>query len=236
MPPHRRSRTTFATIDAAAIAALFVSPSTTAVCSGADGPSRKPSTRHASAGGASVVQDRAHRVEVRAVQPAAVDLAGRDRHGRRTARRTPTTRAVQLLALGRARPASSRSAYASGRTRWSRSTRSRAGRRRRRAGRRASRGRPRRCRRRTARRASVEPEELLARPAHDERGTAPSCARAGSSVSASALGFFCCGLGLFGCGLLVGDGLLGLLLGLDGSRRPFGLSPASTRLGSLGRG
>ena len=46
-----RSRVTFATIEAAAIAALFVSPSTTARCSGAVGPSRKPSTRHASAGG-----------------------------------------------------------------------------------------------------------------------------------------------------------------------------------------
>ena len=46
-----RSRVTFATIDAAAIAALFVSPSTTARCCGADGPSRKPSTRQVSAGG-----------------------------------------------------------------------------------------------------------------------------------------------------------------------------------------
>ena len=47
----RRSRVTLATIDAAAMAALFVSPSTTAVCGGASGPSRKPSTRQASAGG-----------------------------------------------------------------------------------------------------------------------------------------------------------------------------------------
>ena len=47
-----RSRTTFATIDAAAIAALFVSPSTTARCSGAVFPSRNPSTRQSSAGGA----------------------------------------------------------------------------------------------------------------------------------------------------------------------------------------
>ena len=39
--------------DAAAIAALVVSPSTTALCSGAVGPSRKPSTRQTSAGGAS---------------------------------------------------------------------------------------------------------------------------------------------------------------------------------------
>src|SRR5215472_15744747 len=49
----RRSLVTLATIDAAAIAALFSSPSTTAVCSGADEPRRKPSTRHASAGGVS---------------------------------------------------------------------------------------------------------------------------------------------------------------------------------------
>src|SRR5215211_3930010 len=40
-------------IEAAAIAALFSSPSTTARCSGAAAPSRKPSTRHTSAGGAS---------------------------------------------------------------------------------------------------------------------------------------------------------------------------------------
>ena len=46
-----RSRVTLATIEAAAIAALFVSPSTTAMCGGASGPSRNPSTRHASAGG-----------------------------------------------------------------------------------------------------------------------------------------------------------------------------------------
>ena len=48
-----RSRVTLATIEAAAIAALFSSPSTTARCAGASGPSRKPSTRHASAGGES---------------------------------------------------------------------------------------------------------------------------------------------------------------------------------------
>ena len=47
-----RSRVTLATIDAAAIAALLVSPSTTARWAGASGPSRKPSTRHASARGA----------------------------------------------------------------------------------------------------------------------------------------------------------------------------------------
>ena len=47
-----RSRVTLAMIEAAAIAALLVSPSTTARCAGASGPSRKPSTRHASAGGA----------------------------------------------------------------------------------------------------------------------------------------------------------------------------------------
>src|SRR3990170_3641128 len=51
-----RSRVTFATIDAAAIAALFVSPSTTARCSGAAGPSWNPSTRHASAGGGRAVE------------------------------------------------------------------------------------------------------------------------------------------------------------------------------------
>ena len=70
-----RSRVTFATIEAAAIAALFSSPSTTAVCSGADGPSRKPSTRQASAGG-KALQHRAQTGEVRAVQAVAVDVAG----------------------------------------------------------------------------------------------------------------------------------------------------------------
>ena len=73
-----RSRTTLATIDAAAIAALRSSPSTTAMCSGALGPSRKPSTRQASAGGASACRARAQPGEVRAVQPFAVDLRGRD--------------------------------------------------------------------------------------------------------------------------------------------------------------
>src|SRR6266516_807338 len=45
-----RSRVTLATIDAAAIAALFVSPSMTARCGGAVGPSLKPSTSETSAG------------------------------------------------------------------------------------------------------------------------------------------------------------------------------------------
>ncbi len=44
-----RSRTTFATTDAAAMAALFSSPSTTARCGGAAGPRRNPSTRRSSA-------------------------------------------------------------------------------------------------------------------------------------------------------------------------------------------
>src|SRR5437763_1137698 len=54
-----RSRVTLATIDAAAMAALFSSPSTTARCGGAVGPRRNPSTRHASAGGES-----AHRIDL----------------------------------------------------------------------------------------------------------------------------------------------------------------------------
>src|SRR5438045_2678648 len=59
-----RSRTTFATIDAPAMAALFSSPSTTAVCTGACRPSRKPATsqtpaRGDKAAGAAVLRERA---------------------------------------------------------------------------------------------------------------------------------------------------------------------------------
>ena len=54
-----RSRTTFATIEAAAIAALFSSPSTTARCGGAVGPRRKPSTRQPRRAGASAAERRA---------------------------------------------------------------------------------------------------------------------------------------------------------------------------------
>ena len=70
-----RSRTTFATIEAAAIAALFVSPSTTAWCCGASGPSRKPSTRQTSAGGVSAASASRSAAQVRAVQAVAVDHA-----------------------------------------------------------------------------------------------------------------------------------------------------------------
>ena len=73
-----RSRVTFAMIEAAAIAALFVSPSTTAWCGGAVGPSRKPSTRQASAGGARSREDGAQPPEVRAVEPVAVDVGAGD--------------------------------------------------------------------------------------------------------------------------------------------------------------
>ena len=70
-----RSRVTLATIDAAAIAALFVSPSTIARCGGASGPSRKPSTRHASAGRRQLGKNFAQPEEVRAMEAAMVDLA-----------------------------------------------------------------------------------------------------------------------------------------------------------------
>ena len=74
-----RSRTTLATIDAAAIAALRSSPSTTAVCSGAAGPSRKPSTRQTSPGGVSAWRHGAQAAEVADVKAVAVDARRRER-------------------------------------------------------------------------------------------------------------------------------------------------------------
>ena len=68
-----RSRTTFATIDAAAMAALRASPSTTARCGGADGPSRKPSTRHASAGGYRSREHGTQPGEIRAMEAVPID-------------------------------------------------------------------------------------------------------------------------------------------------------------------
>ena len=91
-----RSRVTFATIEAAAIAALFVSPSTTALCAGASGPSLKPSTRHASARGVSR-RGRSEPPQVRAVEPVAVDVGGRD-HAHRHLRRGEEHRLEELLA------------------------------------------------------------------------------------------------------------------------------------------
>ena len=73
-----RSRVTLATIDAAAMAALRVSPSTTALCGGASGPSRNPSTRHTSACGARSARTSRSPFEVRAMQPVPIDVAGGD--------------------------------------------------------------------------------------------------------------------------------------------------------------
>ena len=131
-----RSRVTLATIDAAAIAALFVSPSTTARCGGASGPSRKPSTRHASARRREVGEHGAQPPEVRAVEPVAVDVAGGD-HAHGDVRRARRARRGAAPRASRARPASSRSGARAAARGGRAAPRSRAGRPRRRAARRA---------------------------------------------------------------------------------------------------
>ncbi len=158
----RRSRVTFATIEAAAIAALFVSPSTTAVCGGASGPSRKPSTRHASAGGWSSARTVRSPQEVRAVEPGAVDVGRRDHpHGDRgRGREDRVVEPLALLGIDLLRVVQERErpdAVAAKRCR------SRAGRRRRRAAPRATPDPPRRRPRRTARRAAGRGEAVAVR-------------------------------------------------------------------------
>ena len=100
-----RSRVTFATIEAAAIAALFVSPSTTALCGGAAGRAgsrRRGMLRRA----AQVAQHRAEPPQVRAVEALAVDRRRRDHpHGDLRRRRSTAWRAAPGSP---ARPASSR--------------------------------------------------------------------------------------------------------------------------------
>ena len=81
----KRSRVTFATIDAAAIAALVASPSTIARWGRPNSATEKPSSRH-STSPCDAVGDAAHRVaqrgQVGLVQPAGVDAAhaARDDH------------------------------------------------------------------------------------------------------------------------------------------------------------
>ena len=113
-----RSRVTFATIEAAAIAALFVSPSTTARCGGAERPELEP-VDEAAVGRLAGPERLTQPAQVRAVKPVAVDHAPAGRREPTPARRTRALR-------GRAPRAVSGSTCfesfrsASGRTRWSR--------------------------------------------------------------------------------------------------------------------
>ena len=94
-----RSRVTFATIDAAAIAALRVSPSTTARCGGASGPEPEAVDEAHLGSRREVGEDVAEPVEVRAVQAVPVDVAGRDDpHGH--VRRASSTAEQHLAHLG----------------------------------------------------------------------------------------------------------------------------------------
>ena len=71
----KRSRVTFATIEAAAIAALVASPSTIARCSCPKSATGKPSVRQSEPGRATPSERVAQRGEVRPVQAAPVDPA-----------------------------------------------------------------------------------------------------------------------------------------------------------------
>ena len=84
-------------IEAAAIAALFVSPSTTARCGGAVGPSLNPSTSRASASSRSA-RDGAKPPEVAAVEAVAIDSRGGD-HPDGELPRSGDHRAVETLTL-----------------------------------------------------------------------------------------------------------------------------------------
>ena len=183
------------------------------VCSGAERPEPEAVDEARLGGRRERVQRTSAAREVRAVQPGAVDLAGRDdAHGdpRRAARR-PRGRAP------RAPPGAS--CFESFRQREranavvAQRARSRAGRRRRRAARRASRARPRRRRRRSERRACGRSSAASARLRR---------LRAGSSASGSALVSF------FGSGLGSSGWLVGLGCGSAVPRR----SAASARRGS----
>ena len=146
-----RSRVTLATMDAAAIAALFVVAVDDRAVLGRDGPRRKPSTRHASAGG-----DSSHSTS-RSPRRFERWRPGRSRRpGSRGPRRVPRPPAPRRRAA-RAAPAgtaSSRSGTRAAGRGGRGASRSRAARRRRRAAPRASRVRPRPRPRRAARRAS----------------------------------------------------------------------------------
>ena len=95
-----RSRVTFATIDAAAIAALFVSPSTTARVLGAQWAEPEAVHEAGLRGRREVGEHRPEAPEIRVVEPVAVDVAARD-HAHADAGRAAHDGAEELLALGR---------------------------------------------------------------------------------------------------------------------------------------
>ena len=76
-----------ATIDAAAIAALLVSPSTTARCAGASGPEPETVDEARLRARREIGEHGAQPPEVRAVEAVAVDVAGRDHANRHLRRR-----------------------------------------------------------------------------------------------------------------------------------------------------
>ena len=147
-----RSRVTLATIEAAAIAALRVSPSTTARCGGASGPEAEAVDEAGLRARREIGENVAQPPEVRAVEPVAVDVARRD-DPHRHLRRAVEHGLEQRLAHLRDRPAWSRSAARAAACGARGARRSRAARPRRRAAPRASLGPPRLRRRRSGRRA-----------------------------------------------------------------------------------
>ena len=157
-----RSRVTLATIDAAAIAALFVSPSTTARCGGRERAEPEPVHEARLRSRGEIGEHGAEPPQVRAVQPVPVDVAGRDDPDRDVSRRVEHDAEEQLAHLGidllrvvqeRQRPRPTAAA----------APRSRTGRRRRRAGRRAIPGPPRPPLRRSGRRAGGRSGEAAVR-------------------------------------------------------------------------
>ena len=95
-----RSRVTLATIDAAAIAALRVSPSTTARCGGASGPEPETVDEAGFRARREVGQNVAQPPEVRAVQAVAIDVTRRDHPNRHLRRRVEHGAEKRLAHLG----------------------------------------------------------------------------------------------------------------------------------------
>ena len=112
-----RSRVTLATIEAAAIAALFVSPSTTALCGGAERAEPEAVDEARLGARREVGEDVAQPREVRAVEAVAVDVAGGDDAHRdlRRRRRAPPGAAPRAA---RGSTCFESFSSASGRVRW----------------------------------------------------------------------------------------------------------------------
>ena len=95
-----RSLVTLATIDAAAIAALRVSPSTTARCAGASGPKPKTVDEAGFRAGREIGENVTQPPEVRAVEPVAVDVTRRDHTNRHLRRRLEDGQEKRFAHLG----------------------------------------------------------------------------------------------------------------------------------------